>query len=79
MIRRATDTAAWAQRAHPLEVVLQSGRALDPLDAPDRTVEIVGELRTAGATGLSLRLVHHSVSHYIEQLTAATQLIGALT
>ena len=78
MLRRAAETEAWSGRGAPLEVILQAERALDPLDAPGHCSEIVDELVRAGATALSLRFVHHSVEHYIEQMTAMTQLIGAL-
>ncbi|MGQ0831989.1 MAG: LLM class F420-dependent oxidoreductase [Microthrixaceae bacterium] len=70
LIARAQETAAWAAREHPLEVVLQNLRPLDPLGAPEEAAATVASLRDAGATMLSLRLVHHSLEHYLEQLEA---------
>jgi probable F420-dependent oxidoreductase len=56
------------------EVVLQTDTPLDPSAAPDDTRVAVQRLRAAGATTLSLRFVHHSVDHYIEQLEAMVAL-----
>ena len=57
------------------EVVLQTNRALDPSGEPDAARAAVQELVEAGATTLSLRFVHHSVAHYIEQLEAMVALV----
>ena len=78
MIRRAAGTDAWAARDEPLEIVLQSERAFDPTGAAERTVGAVHELRQAGATALSLRLVHRSVDHYIEQMGAMSTLVASM-
>jgi len=56
------------------EVVLQPARALDPAGSPARTGELVAELAEVGATAVSVRLVHHSVGHCIEQLGALQEL-----
>jgi hypothetical protein len=39
---------------------------------------MVERLRTAGATGLQLSFVHHSLDHYLEQLEAMLALVGDL-
>jgi hypothetical protein len=39
---------------------------------------VVGRLLDAGATGLQLGFVHHSLDHYLEQLAAMADLIRAL-
>lgn len=78
MLETASGTEAWADRSTPLEVVLQPARALDPGDDPDATRAAVIDLQRAGATMLSLRLVHHSPSHYVEQLEAMTALTASL-
>ena len=70
MLAGAAETHAFGARDRPLDVVLQSQRALDPLGDPDATRRTIESLVAAGATTLSLRLVHHSVDHYIEQLAA---------
>jgi len=76
MLTRARDSEAWAAREQPLEVVLQSERPLDPLAEPDRVAERVQRFRQIGATALNVRVVHHSVEHYLEQLAAMRGLAG---
>ena len=76
MISRARDTAAWEARTAPLEVVLQNGRPLDPTGDPEGVRTVLGKLAAAGATGVQLGFVHHSLSHYLEQLEALAQLRG---
>jgi probable F420-dependent oxidoreductase len=75
MLEKARDSAAWAARAHPLEVVLQNGRPLDPIDDPDGARTLIGKLTDVGATGLQLGFVHHSLDHYLEQLEALAMLV----
>lgn len=70
LLQAARDTPAWGSRERPLEVVLQNGRPFDPTGDPDGVSHAVDRLVEAGATGLQLRLVHHSVAHYVEQLEA---------
>ena len=79
MLEKARDTPAWAARDHRLEVVLQNGRPLDPVDDPDGAWTVVGNLTDAGATGLQLGFVHHSLDHYLEQLEALAVLVRAGT
>ncbi len=76
MMERARTTDAWAARQSGLEVVLQNGRPADPVADPDGTRTMVDRLVRAGATGLQLRFVHHSLSHYLEQLEAMAELVG---
>jgi probable F420-dependent oxidoreductase len=76
MTEKARATEAWSEREHPLEVVLQNGRPADPLEDPAGTRRMVDRLVGAGATGLQLRFVHHSLAHYLEQLEAMAALIG---
>lgn len=77
MLAKARDGEAWDRRRQPLEVVLQNGRPADPTGDPDGTRRMVGRLVDAGATGLQLRFVHHSLTHYIEQLEAMAGLVGS--
>jgi hypothetical protein len=37
---------------------------------------MIDRLMAAGATALQLRFVHHSLSHYLEQLEAMASLVG---
>jgi probable F420-dependent oxidoreductase len=76
MISTARDTAAWAARQSPLEVVLGNARPVDPTDDPDGARQVVDRLVGAGATGLQLRFVHHSLPHYLEQLEAMAQVLS---
>ena len=77
LLRQAAATPVFEARDRPLDVVLQSQRAIDPLGDPDATRRTVAELEAAGATTLALRLVHRSVDHYIEQLAAFRDLTAA--
>jgi len=65
---RATD--AWARRERPLELILQNERPLDPLGEPERVSERLHRFRKIGTTMLNVRVVHHSLEHYLEQLAA---------
>jgi alkanesulfonate monooxygenase SsuD/methylene tetrahydromethanopterin reductase-like flavin-dependent oxidoreductase (luciferase family) len=78
MIAAARATPAWSARRQPLEVVLQNGRPVDPLDDPTGAHRIVDKLVAAGASGLQLRFIHHSLPHYLEQLEAMSELVGGL-
>jgi hypothetical protein len=76
MIADARRTTAWAARRSPLEVILQNGPPVDPAGDPDGARRIVDRLTEAGATGLQLRFVHHSLPHYLEQLEAMADLMS---
>jgi probable F420-dependent oxidoreductase len=76
-LEQAAGTAAWQQRANPLDVILISKTPVDPMQAPDEAINIVRELQDAGATMTSLRFVHQSVDHYVEQLEAMAELAAA--
>lgn len=65
------------QREH-FEVVLAPEPPLDPVGEPARCGEIVRAYVAAGATGLHVRFVHRSRAHYVEQLDALSELVGAL-
>jgi probable F420-dependent oxidoreductase len=73
LLATARTTSAWAARDQDLEIVLQNRRPIDPQGAPEEAGEVARELREAGATMLSLRLVHHSLNHYLEQLEAMVE------
>jgi probable F420-dependent oxidoreductase len=73
MLERARQTPAWDARDRVLDVVLQPQRAVDPCGDPDATAATAAALRDAGATALSLRFVHHSPQHYIEQMEAMSR------
>jgi probable F420-dependent oxidoreductase len=80
MIARARDTEAWAVQAARtdaprFDLVLQNEHPFDPGAEPERVRHATGRLREAGATILNVRLVHHSVEHYLEQLAAMRELV----
>ncbi|MBK5289403.1 MAG: LLM class F420-dependent oxidoreductase [Acidimicrobiia bacterium] len=74
LLTRARDRDAWAERDTPIEVVLQNDRPWDPLGEPERVADQLGRMHAIGATGLAVRLVHHSVDHYCDQLGALAAL-----
>lgn len=74
----AAETPAWGLRAKPLEVVLGPRRHLDPSAAPAEAAAAVRELVDAGVTTISLRFVHQSLAHYLEQLEAMRGVIATL-
>jgi len=78
LLARAQPTSAWDSRDRPLEIVLQNLRPVDAVARPEDAAVIARSLRDAGATMLSLRFVHHSVEHYVEQLAAMAEVVSAL-
>ena len=74
LLARARDNDRWEQRTHPLDVILQNDRPWDPSAEPGRVADQLARMRTIGATGLAVRLVHHSLDHYCEQLEALHRL-----
>ena len=69
LIARARTTDAWARRDDRLEVWLQPA-PLDPVGDAPATVAALHALAAAGATGTTVRFVHHSRSHLVEQMEA---------
>jgi probable F420-dependent oxidoreductase len=79
MIARTRDTDAWATRAAradapPFELVLQNEHPFDPMAKPDLVRDAMSGLLDAGATTVNVRVVHHSLDHYLEQLAAMREL-----
>lgn len=74
---RLPDITAWLGRCDlpaGFDVVLQPPRPLDAVGAPEAATDALRSMEAAGATHASLRFVHHSRDHYIEQLTAVREL-----
>lgn len=68
---------SWLDELEPapgFEVVLAPSRPLDPMDRPSETAAELNQLGQAGATIVKASLVHHSLSHCIEQLEALAAL-----
>jgi probable F420-dependent oxidoreductase len=75
-LAEARRTPAWDKREQPLDVALSA--RIDPLGAPNEAAAAARTLIDAGATALSLRFVHESVAHYVEQLEAMVELVDRL-
>jgi alkanesulfonate monooxygenase SsuD/methylene tetrahydromethanopterin reductase-like flavin-dependent oxidoreductase (luciferase family) len=78
-LAEAASTEAWERRERPLEVVLASPRALDPVGAPDATAELVRSVIGAGASTLSVWFAHDSLDHYLEQMEAMVGLAAEVS
>jgi probable F420-dependent oxidoreductase len=50
---------------------------LDPVADPARVTELMGDYGERGVTLLNIRFVHHSLSHYLEQLEAMSTVAGS--
>jgi probable F420-dependent oxidoreductase len=77
-LRRAelAEMIARVDVAPDFEFVLQNEVPFDPGAEPERVRETVGRLADAGATTLNARFVHHSVDHYLEQMTAMQEIMA---
>lgn len=60
------------------EVVLSTGRAVDPIAEPERTAKRLSALRDAGATAVTCSVSADSPDHYCDQLAALKDLAGEL-
>jgi probable F420-dependent oxidoreductase len=56
------------------EVVLAADRPLNPVDDPAGTRKVLEEMADAGTTTVSARFIHHSLTHYLEQIHALAEL-----
>lgn len=74
LLARARDTEAWSRRKAPLEVALWADPPIDPAGDPEGATAALQRLEEAGATVANLRVVHHSLAHYLEQLEATASL-----
>ena len=77
MLQHSRATAAWESRAAPIDVLLQPDQPIDPTGDGDGTRAVLRAIVDAGATGVNARFVHHSLSHYLEQLDAFTAAVAA--
>jgi probable F420-dependent oxidoreductase len=79
MLERARATDAWVSRQEasdlpPFEVVLPSGRLLEPVEHPDAAAQALQTLAGIGATMVNVNFRHRSPAHYVEQLEALAQI-----
>jgi len=75
MLARVRATDAWAAREHPFDIVLQNEHPLDPSAEPERVGDQMQRFADIGATVVNVRFVHHSRSHYCEQLAALRSIV----
>ena len=69
--------AEWLARVdlpRDFEVVLGADRPVDPIEQPAETLAVLAEMAGAGVTIFSARVVHRSLDHYLEQLSALAEL-----
>jgi probable F420-dependent oxidoreductase len=76
-LRQARDWLGRFELQPGFEVVLPPPAPLDPINAPQRTRELLGETAAHGATIISTYFKHTSVAHYLENLHALAELNGA--
>ena len=74
-LARIADTEAWVARSESFDVVLRTPASIDAVRCPERTAEVVAELRGAGATNVMASFVPHSLEDYLEQLEAFAELV----
>jgi probable F420-dependent oxidoreductase len=74
LLANARDTEAWAARDEPLATVLALPQPIDPVGDADASRRSLDDVRDAGATHAVLSFVHHSPTHYVEQLEAVREL-----
>ncbi len=70
---RTAELDAMLQRVElpaGFEVVVQNEHPFDAVEEPDRVGEQLRRFAAIGATAVNVRVVHHSVAHYCEQLAA---------
>lgn len=56
------------------DVVVRNAEPIDPARQPQEATDVLAELATAGATMVQPKFVHESLSHYLEQLAALSEL-----
>lgn len=68
-------TLSSVERPDGFDVVLVPFRPLDPVGDPSGSQAALAELHDLGATVVHATFVHHSVGHYLEQLSALAELL----
>ena len=79
MLDRARASESWdvrqsAQDLPSFEVVLPSGKLLDPIGEAQTAIGVLVALRDIGATMVNVNFRHRSPEHYLEQLEALAEL-----
>jgi hypothetical protein len=73
-LQQARDWLGRFELGPGFEVVLPSPAALDPINAPERTRDLLGETAAHGATIITTYFKHTSLQHYLENLQALAEL-----
>ncbi|MCH9667979.1 MAG: TIGR03619 family F420-dependent LLM class oxidoreductase [Actinomycetia bacterium] len=71
----------WLQRVElptGFDVVLATGRRLDPIDEPRQTQDLLAETAARGATIIPSSFAHASVEEYLDNLQALAELLPGL-
>ncbi len=71
-LKEARSTDAWHDRANPIGVAYPV--QVDPLGDAGATCRLLATWQDAGVTHFSVRFVHSSLDHYLEQLEAMAEL-----
>ena len=78
---RPAQAAEWLREVElpaGFDVILPPTAMLEPIDEPDRALEIVAETASFGATIVSCAFRHRSLAHYLENLEAIAAVKDAL-
>ncbi len=73
-LARVRDSEEWERRTTDLDIVLDTGVALDPLHEPEAARNFVSELAEAGATAVNARFRGRSLGEYLDQVAALAEL-----
>ena len=77
-VTRATRETVLVCEAAGFDVVLPTGRALDPQADPAGTAHRLTVLRNAGATAITATVAADSASHYCDQLAALRTIVDGI-
>ncbi len=78
MLQRARAEGILDVDPTPFDLVLYVQPRVDPIGDPDAAAEAVRRYRELGASVLTVRIVHHSLAHCLEQLEAMRDLADAI-
>jgi probable F420-dependent oxidoreductase len=76
-LQQARDWLGRFELRPEFEVVLTPSKPLDPINAPERTRDILAETAAHGATTINATFTHTSLQHYQDNLQALAELDAA--
>lgn len=74
LVAEGRDEGIFDARQEPLDLVFYIQPRVDPMGEPEKTTEALLRYREIGATVLTLRIIHQSAQHCVEQLEAMREL-----